>query len=138
MYFRSCFWAYFRPCFAELKSGDYFGEMALLDDETRKASVIAISDIKCFNIDRPTFNRLLGSLHHVMARETAARMETLRETTGGASSAVQQLNLNFSDLATLAVLGSGTFGRVTLVQEKSSKKVGAGWRIIQLCQMMAL
>jgi len=36
-----------------------------------------------------------------------------------------QLNLKFSDLNTLAVLGSGTFGRVTLVQDKKSKSVFA-------------
>ena len=109
----------------DLKSGDYFGEMALLDDETRKATVIAVNDCKCFNIDRPTFNRILGSLHHVMSRETMQRLETLH---GGAAvssgeESVPQLHLKFQDLTTLAVLGSGTFGRVTLVQDKASKQV---------------
>lgn len=110
----------------ELKSGDYFGEMALLDDELRKATVVAVNDCKCFNIDRPTFNRILGSLHHVMSRETMQRLETLHG--GGVSAgeeAVPQLNLRFQDLTHLAVLGSGTFGRVTLVQDKATKQVYA-------------
>jgi CRP-like cAMP-binding protein len=111
---------------AELKAGDYFGEMALLDDEVRKASVVAQSECKCFNIDRPTFNKILGSLHHVMARETMQRLETLNGGVGtDGEEAVEQLTLKFGDLATLAVLGSGTFGRVTLVQDKASKQVYA-------------
>ncbi len=36
-----------------------------------------------------------------------------------------ELNLKFADLQQLAVLGSGTFGRVTLVQDKGSKAVYA-------------
>lgn len=108
----------------ELKSGDYFGEMALLDDETRKASVVAVNECKCFNIDRPTFNKILGSLHHVMARETMHRLEALNGGAGvDGEEAIEQLNLKFSDLVSLAVLGSGTFGRVTLVQDKASKQV---------------
>ena len=37
----------------------------------------------------------------------------------------QELNLRFTDLQQLAVLGSGTFGRVTLVQDRNSKAVYA-------------
>lgn len=112
---------------SELKSGDYFGEMALLDDELRKASVVASSECKCFNVDRPTFNRILGSLHHVMARETMHRLEELHGAGGGREdeSRASQLNLKFADLTHVAVLGSGTFGRVTLVQDKVSKNVYA-------------
>ena len=65
---------------SQLNAGDYFGEMALLDDEVRKASVVAETDCKCFNIDRPTFNKILGNLQHVMARETASRLESLHST----------------------------------------------------------
>lgn len=36
-----------------------------------------------------------------------------------------ELNLKFADLQQLAVLGSGTFGRVTLVQDKGTKAVYA-------------
>lgn len=110
---------------SELKSGDYFGEMALLDDEIRKASVVATTECKCFNIDRPTFNRILGSLQHVMARETMQRLEALQGPLGDGDPPVEQLNLKFSDLTHIAVLGSGTFGRVTLVQDKTSKNVYA-------------
>ncbi len=107
-----------------LKSGTYFGEMALLDDEVRKASVIAVHDTACFVLDRETFTRILGSLQHILNRETQQRLEVLKGA-GPKDQSEPQLNLTFSDLAQLAVLGSGTFGRVTLVQDKKSKAVYA-------------
>jgi CRP-like cAMP-binding protein len=114
---------------ATLGNGDYFGELALLDDEVRKATVVATTDCKCFNIDRPTFNRVLGSLQHVMERETASRYQTLGGNNSNASSTaqpvVQLLNLKFNELQHIATLGSGTFGRVTLVQDKATKSVYA-------------
>jgi hypothetical protein len=108
----------------ELKNGTYFGEMALLDDDVRKATVTATADCECFVLDRATFTRLLGSLKTVINRETNQRLEVLKGA-GPSEEVEPQLNLKFADLNTLAVLGSGTFGRVTLVQEKKSKAVYA-------------
>ncbi len=108
----------------QLKSGTYFGEMALLDDEVRKATVVATTDCECFVLDRATFTRILGSLQHIINRETMQRLEVLKGA-GPADEAEPQLNLKFGDLQQLAMLGSGTFGRVTLVQDKKSKAVYA-------------
>jgi cGMP-dependent protein kinase len=107
-----------------LQQGTYFGEMALLDDEVRKATVIATAATECFVIDRETFTKILGSLRHIMSRETQQRLEVLKGA-GPRDDAEPQLNLNFGDLQQLAILGSGTFGRVTLVQDKKSKNVYA-------------
>eukprot|EP00602_Paraphysomonas_sp_CaronLab_P010418 CAMPEP_0185025144 /NCGR_PEP_ID=MMETSP1103-20130426/8214_1 /TAXON_ID=36769 /ORGANISM="Paraphysomonas bandaiensis, Strain Caron Lab Isolate" /LENGTH=758 /DNA_ID=CAMNT_0027558279 /DNA_START=58 /DNA_END=2331 /DNA_ORIENTATION=+ len=104
-----------------LESGQYFGEMALLDDEVRKASVVATTACECFALDRPTFNRILGSLQDIMARETEQRLSTLNEKSGGGP----VCNIEFKDLHPLAVLGAGTFGRVSLVQHKTTKEVYA-------------
>lgn len=107
----------------ELTSGQYFGEMALLDDEVRKASVIAKVDCECFALDRTTFNRLMGSLQNIIKRETNERMEQLRLSS--IDSADHLTNIRFEDLQNLALLGSGTFGKVTLVQDKNTKNVYA-------------
>ena len=64
----------------KLEAGSYFGEMALLDDELRKASVVASSDCECFVLDRATFSRILGSMQHIINREATQRMEILRES----------------------------------------------------------
>jgi len=49
----------------EFKENDYFGELALIKDEVRAASVIATSDVKLAWIDRNTFKRLLGPIESV-------------------------------------------------------------------------
>lgn len=108
----------------QLSQGTYFGEMALLDDDVRKATVTATTACECFVLDRETFTRLLGSLRHIMNRETAQRLEVLKGA-GPRDESEPQLNLSFNELQQLAVLGSGTFGRVTLVQDKKSKAVYA-------------
>jgi cAMP-dependent protein kinase regulator len=44
------------------KAGDYFGELALLKNEPRAASIIAKTDLKLASIDRESFKRMLGPL----------------------------------------------------------------------------
>lgn len=48
--------------------GDYFGEIALLLGEPRKASVYAVSKCTCLYITRDTFMRILGPLQSLMKR----------------------------------------------------------------------
>ena len=52
--------------------------MALLDDDVRKASVIAIRPCECFVLDRDTFSRILNSLQHAIGKETKNRLEVLK------------------------------------------------------------
>jgi len=53
----------------QLKEGDYFGELALLNNEPRAASVTAKSDVKLLTLDRRAFNRLLGPLRDMLLGE---------------------------------------------------------------------
>lgn len=50
------------------KAGDYFGELALINDVDRQATVRTISDCVLFSIDRDSFFRLLGSMGEIMER----------------------------------------------------------------------
>jgi len=60
----------------------------------------------------------MGSLSHVMARETMSRLEKLSFAAPTSAGSFPITNYKFKDLEQVAVLGSGTFGRVTLIKEK--------------------
>mmetsp|Transcript_2681 Transcript_2681/g.5143 ORF Transcript_2681/g.5143 Transcript_2681/m.5143 type:complete len:197 (+) Transcript_2681:112-702(+) len=49
-----------------LGPGDYFGELSLINNEKRAATVKAVKDTKCLTIDRKTFKRLLGPLEGIL------------------------------------------------------------------------
>jgi len=50
------------------KSGDYFGELALLKDTPRAANVIAETDLTLIAMDRDAFKRVLGPLEDILKR----------------------------------------------------------------------
>lgn len=52
----------------QYKEGDYFGELALLRNEPRAASVIAKVDCQCVSLDRHSFKRVLGPLEEILKR----------------------------------------------------------------------
>lgn len=51
------------------KKGDYFGELALLDDKPRAASVISETEVKVATLGKDGFQRLLGPVEAVMRRD---------------------------------------------------------------------
>lgn len=55
----------------EYKSGDYFGELALLRNEKRAASIVAETKCKVLAIDRRAFKRLLGSIEDIIAKKAS-------------------------------------------------------------------
>eukprot|EP00747_Dinoflagellata_sp_TGD_P030170 gnl/TRDRNA2_/TRDRNA2_134446_c0_seq2.p1 gnl/TRDRNA2_/TRDRNA2_134446_c0~~gnl/TRDRNA2_/TRDRNA2_134446_c0_seq2.p1 ORF type:complete len:405 (+),score=118.75 gnl/TRDRNA2_/TRDRNA2_134446_c0_seq2:114-1328(+) len=52
--------------------GDYFGELALLKNQPRAASIIVESDsVKVLSLDRRCFKKMLGSLQDIMTKQTS-------------------------------------------------------------------
>lgn len=52
----------------DYKAGDYFGEISLIRDQPRAASVIADTDLTALYLERQMFNRLLGPLKDILKR----------------------------------------------------------------------
>jgi small-conductance mechanosensitive channel/CRP-like cAMP-binding protein len=44
---------------ARLAAGDFFGEMSLLTGERRAATVVAVTDVDCYRLDKAEFQKLL-------------------------------------------------------------------------------
>ena len=61
----------------DYKRGDFFGELALLDDKPRAASVVAKSDVKVAKLGRDGFKRLLGPVESIMRREDYQNPESM-------------------------------------------------------------
>lgn len=54
----------------EYKPNDYFGELALLSDAPRQATIVAKGKLRVASIDREAFKRLLGPLEDLLKRNT--------------------------------------------------------------------
>ena len=61
------------------KKGDYFGELALLDNKPRAASVVAKTDVKVAVVGKDGFQRLLGPVEGIMRRNDYAKVEQTRQ-----------------------------------------------------------
>jgi CRP-like cAMP-binding protein len=48
-----------------LKTGDFFGEISLLQNSTAIADVVAQGQLRCLQIDRTSFLRFMTHNHHV-------------------------------------------------------------------------
>lgn len=58
------------------KKGDYFGELALLNDAPRAASVVSKTDVKVATLGKDGFQRLLGPVESIMRRAKYDEVET--------------------------------------------------------------
>ncbi|KAG1474199.1 hypothetical protein G6F56_000489 [Rhizopus delemar] len=64
----------------QLDKGDYFGELALIHDRPRAATVVAEGALKCVTLSKLAFIRLLGPVMDILKRNTTHYHAVLRET----------------------------------------------------------
>ena len=61
--------------FKQYKKGDYFGELALLHDQPRAASVTSTTEVKVATLGKDGFQRLLGPVESIMRRDDPRKLE---------------------------------------------------------------
>jgi serine/threonine protein kinase len=128
---------------ARLNAGNFFGERALLKNEPRDASCTAADGpVTCLVLDREHFDQLLGPLAKLLEEINASREEDMskKSQAGGGSESktekkpqrkMRKLETIITsteveaDLRILRTIGTGTFGRVKLVEHHKTKKVMA-------------
>jgi cGMP-dependent protein kinase len=91
---------------------DYFGEMALIEDEQRSANIVADTEVHCLVLDKVNFARLLGPSRMKMTREAITRK---------VNKASHLTNVTMKDVDTVSVLGTGNYSVVKLVKHKQTK-----------------
>lgn len=124
-----------------LKGGEFFGEGSLLKNTPRNATCKAMEDVVCLTLDRANFNAILGpldALKKVDAKRTAMNDATpakeddapsskSKDSKSGSSAPKSFLDpsIKLENLVAKRTIGTGTFGRVKLVQDKTNDKVYA-------------
>lgn len=70
-----------------IEEAGYFGELALLFDEPRAATVTSVTDVELLKIDRDSFKKLLGPCEDILKRnlENYAKYDRMKNEnkTGG-------------------------------------------------------
>lgn len=110
-----------------LTAQEFFGERALITNETRKANVIACGPVECLVLERSSFQSLLSDVQDDLVTEMSKREvgEKPAEKEEEVVDLNPRTNFSYSDLKIMRTVGTGTFGRVKMVQHTPSGQVCA-------------
>jgi CRP-like cAMP-binding protein len=113
---------------ATLKRGDYFGEKALLADDVRQASCVAVGKVICLSLSRDDFIAMIGSWQDITnvnvnhMHNLAAKKAKIRESVYDSQ---YHISIHLDDLEQLNTLGVGAFGRVRVARHKATAQLYA-------------
>lgn len=106
-----------------LSHGSYFGELALLYQDTRQATVTAETPgVECLVLDRGPFSQLLGNLEELKSKTYTAPIRQSLDLKQQ-DHKIEYGYIDLHELHIVGTLGVGGFGRVELVQYKRDKNL---------------
>jgi len=98
----------------QLEAGQFFGELALINDDKRAATVGAATDLTLLELSRAQFEELLGPLDDMMHRRA--------ESVYSPRNRMMQEVCGLEELRSIGILGKGAFGLVSLVVDPNTGK----------------
>jgi len=107
----------------ELEAPTLFGELALLNDEPRAATITTVTDCTILSITREEFNDLLGNLAELQQRTANFYDDLIYDqtpTNAPLSPSVLKKVTPLEQLEEIGVLGKGAYGLVTLVKDPNN------------------
>jgi len=104
----------------DIPAGGFFGELALLNDQPRAATVAAKTALTCLELTRRHFQELLGPLEDIMKRRADEMYNKKSKKSQPRRRKADVCAL--TDLKTIGILGKGAFGIVSLVVDPSTNK----------------
>ncbi|GAX72756.1 hypothetical protein CEUSTIGMA_g212.t1 [Chlamydomonas eustigma] len=103
----------------QYQAGNYFGELALIRNEPRAATVRAMTPVSLLVVERSHFTALMGPLLPTMVKQAEVYLAKARAKgglTGLGDVARTNKEVELSKVKVLSMLGSGGFGQVLLVE----------------------
>ena len=83
---------------ATLADGDFFGEMGLMTGEPRSATVVGLTDVECYRLDKDTFQAILQSrpeIAHDISAVLARRRVELEAAKGDLTDEAKRVRLRY-------------------------------------------
>ena len=119
-----------------LNAQEFFGERALITNETRKANVIACGEVECLVLEREVFQSLLNEIQEDIENTISRREREETETRTREEEEAKLAEANFvargpltdfkfEELRVMRTIGTGSFGRVKMVQSVVNGQVFA-------------
>jgi CRP-like cAMP-binding protein len=110
---------------ATLNRGDYFGEKALLADDVRQASCVAVGSVVCLSLSRDDFIAMIGSWQDITGVREAEDQLSKKQRQISVYDSNYHISIRLDDLERLNTLGVGAFGHVSVTRHKESGQLYA-------------